>query len=260
MRDRFSRFFSFLAKPIRCGEVTLAKHVYRDLPEKSLLLFDIGFCAYTLMRQVIDGKSDFLGRAKMNRRFKKTKVLSDGSYLSKIYATDYDRIHDRNGTVVRVIEYTLDDPQRVGHGEKHRLVTTLLDEHEHPAETLIVLYHERWEEEVAIETTFQEMRAHLGLETPHGWHRNTVLRMAPCLFLLYTIILTFYDTMPHSSPHLQTRSWVGKEFITFSDMILSVRHHLWMNWVFEQVPDGVGVRKLPPTIRKLPDFGLKQAA
>jgi hypothetical protein len=150
-------FFSFLAKPIRCGEVTLAKHVYRDLPEKSLLLFDIGFCAYELMKQVIDRNSDFLGRSKMNRCFEKMGVLSDGSYLSKIYASDYDRLHDRNGTVVRVIEYTLDDPQRVGHDEMHRLVTTLVDEHEHPAETLIALYHERWEEEVAID----EAKTHL---------------------------------------------------------------------------------------------------
>lgn len=109
------------------------------------------------MKQVVDQNSDFLGRAKMNRRFAKMQVLSDGSYLSKIYATDYDRIHDRNGTVVRVIEYTLDDPERVGHGEMHRLVTTLLDEKEHPAETLIVLYHERWEEELAID----EAKTHL---------------------------------------------------------------------------------------------------
>lgn len=150
-------FFSFLAKPIRCGEVTLAKHVYRDLPAKSLLLFDMGFCAYELMKQVIDQKSDFLGRAKTNRHFRKLQVLSDGSYLSKIYASDYDRLHDRNGTTVRVIEYTLDDPQRVGHGEKHRLVTTLLSEIEHPAQTLIILYHERWEEEVAID----EVKTHL---------------------------------------------------------------------------------------------------
>lgn len=150
-------FFSFLAKPIRCGEVTMAKHVYRDLPEKSLLLFDIGFCAYALMKKVIDQNVDFLGRAKMNRRFVVFKTLSDGSYLSKIYASDYDRLHDRNGTFVRVIEYTLDDPERVGHGEMHRLVTTLVDENEHPAETLIVLYHERWEEEVAID----EAKTHL---------------------------------------------------------------------------------------------------
>ena len=150
-------FFSFLAKPIRCGEVTLAKHIYRDLPEESLLLFDIGFCAYGLMQKVVDRHSDFLGRSKMNRCFEKMKVLSDGSYLSKIYATDYDRTHDRNGTTVRVIEYTLDDPQRVGYQEHHRLVTTLLDEHEHPAETLITLYHERWEEELAID----EAKTHL---------------------------------------------------------------------------------------------------
>jgi hypothetical protein len=150
-------FFSFLAKPIRCGEVTMAKHVYRELPENSLLLFDIGFCASELMQQAIDRKSDFLGRSKLNRCFKKMQVLSDGSYLSKIYATDYDRVHDRGGQIVRVIEYTLDDPQRVGHGETHRLVTTLLDEKEHPAEALIVLYHERWEEEVAID----EAKTHL---------------------------------------------------------------------------------------------------
>jgi hypothetical protein len=144
-------FFAFLAKPIRCGEATMAKHVYRDLPEESMLLFDIGFCSYELMQKVIDQKSDFLGRAKANRCFKKMSLLSDGSYLSKIYGSDYDRLHDRNGTVVRVIEYTIDDPERVGYAEVHRLVTTLVDEQAHPAKTLIVLYHERWEEELAID-------------------------------------------------------------------------------------------------------------
>lgn len=160
-------FFSFLAKPIRCGEVTMAKHVYRELPEKSLLLFDIGFCAYELMKQVIDRDSDFLGRCKTNRCFKKMQVLSDGSYLSKIYASDYDRRHDRNGTTVRVIEYTLDDPERTGHGEMHRLVTTLIDEHEHPAETLIVLYHERWEEEIAIDEAKVHLRKSATLRSQH---------------------------------------------------------------------------------------------
>jgi hypothetical protein len=160
-------FFSFLAKPIRCGEVTMAKYVYRFLPEKSLLLFDIGFCAYELMKKVIDQNSHFLGRSKMNRRFVKDKILSDGSYLSKIYACDYDRIHDLNGTVVRVIDYTLDDPESVGHGEKHRLVTTFLDEHEHPAETLIVLYHERWEEEMAIDEAKTHLRDAATLRSQH---------------------------------------------------------------------------------------------
>lgn len=150
-------FFSFLAKPIRCGEATMARHVYRDLPDHSLLLFDIGFCGSQLMGQVMDQHSDFLGRAKPSRRFRKLQVLRDGSYLSKIYSTDYDRMHDRRGRSVRVLEYSLDDPQRPGHAQRHRLVTTLLDEQAHPARKLIVLYHQRWEEELAID----EAKTHL---------------------------------------------------------------------------------------------------
>lgn len=152
-------FFNFQVKPIRCGEATMAKHVYRGLPEKSLLFFDINFCSTELMTTVIESKSDFLGRCKWNRCFKKFEVLSDGTYLSKIYATDYDRVHDRNGTTVRVIEYTIDDPNRVGHQEKHRLLTTLVDEKAHPAEALIQLYHERWEEEVSIDEAKTHLRS-----------------------------------------------------------------------------------------------------
>lgn len=163
-------FFNFQIKPLRCGEATMAKHVYRGLPENSLLLFDIGFCATELMRMVIDGHSDFLGRSKLNRCFRKFEVLSDGTYLSKIYATDYDRVHDRNGTTIRVIEYTIDDPERVGHQERHRLLTTLVDEQAHPAETLIVLYHERWEEEVSIDEAKTHLRSkpNLRSESPRG--------------------------------------------------------------------------------------------
>jgi hypothetical protein len=40
---------------------------------------------------------------------------------------------DRDGIVVRVIRYTLADPQRVGHGEVHILITNLLDEDLYPA-------------------------------------------------------------------------------------------------------------------------------
>ena len=59
--------------------------------------------------------------------------LADGSYLAKIYRDAYDRQKDRDGIVVRVIRYTLDDPQRVGHGEEHVLITNLFDEKLYPA-------------------------------------------------------------------------------------------------------------------------------
>lgn len=87
-------------------------------------------------------------------------------------------------------------------------------------------------------------------------HRDAV----PCLFLLYSVVAVFYDTMPTSSRHLRERRWLGKEATTFSDMIISVRHHLWVEWIFTQVPGGQAVQKLSPPIRKLLDFGLTQAA
>ena len=82
---------------------------------------------------------------------------------------------DRDGIVVRVIRYTLDDPQRVGHGEEHVLITNLLDEELYPAIELIILYHERWEEELVFDEqkTHQDPRratkpAQLRSETPAG--------------------------------------------------------------------------------------------
>ena len=61
------------------------------------------------------------------------RVLADGSYLAKVYKGDYDRQKDRDGVTVRVIRYTLDDPQRVGHGEVHVLITNLLESAIYPA-------------------------------------------------------------------------------------------------------------------------------
>lgn len=71
---------------------------------------------------------------------------------------------------MRIIEYTFDDLGRPGSGETHRLLSTLLDAGRHPATRLSVLYHERWEEELAIDElkTHQRERAVLRSETPAG--------------------------------------------------------------------------------------------
>lgn len=124
------------------------------------------------------------------------------------------------------------------------------------AKAVIEMYGGRWN----IETTFQEMRSHLGLETTRGWSRQTVLRMAPCLFLLYTLVVLFYDTLPWSNPHVRQTRWVGKEAVTFSDMVVSIRHYLWTAWIFAHVPGGKAVQKLPKPIRAVLDYGLAQAA
>ena len=59
-----------------------------------------------------------------------------------------DQRHQTNGLTVRVIEYTLDEPNRPGHGEHHRLVTTWLDAQAYPAKELAVLDPDRGESEI----------------------------------------------------------------------------------------------------------------
>ncbi len=157
------------------GEQTLARQLYDRIPADALLTQDRGFFSYADWKALMALKIQLLVRVKNSLVLKKVRELSDGSYIAKIYPTTYARKKDRDGLEVRVIEYTLDDPQRTGHGETHRLITTLLDPLKYPALELITGYHERWE----IELVFDEQKTHqdpvrtekpaqLRSETPDG--------------------------------------------------------------------------------------------
>ena len=166
---------AFVVKPIRCGETTMMRALWRHLPADSLLLEDRGFFSYAQWERAQAEGVHVLARVKKDLILKPIQRLSDGSYLARIYPHGHDREKDRNGITVRVIRYKLNDPQRAGHDEEHVLVTTLLDEKRFPASQLIVLYHQRWEEELTFDEqkTHQDPRrptkpAHLRSETPAG--------------------------------------------------------------------------------------------
>jgi hypothetical protein len=150
---------AFVAKGIKekgSGEQRLAPGLFRHLSPDMLLLWDRGFFSYCLWRDVIARGTQLLARVRSRLILKPIQTLTDGSYLAKLYPREWERTRDRNGLVVRVIRYTLNDPQRVGHGEVHTLLTTLLDANVHPAVELVTLYHERWE----IELVFDEQKTH----------------------------------------------------------------------------------------------------
>jgi hypothetical protein len=159
-----------LIKPHNRGEVPMAHHLVRFLEENMLLLWDRNFLSYKLVRQVMERKAHLLARAKTGLIFKPIRRFKDRSFLAKLYPSPHHRAKDKDGILVRIIEYTFKDKGRPGSGEKHRLLTTLLDPEKHPAKELIVLYHERWEEEI----TFDEVKTHqrerpvLRSETPAG--------------------------------------------------------------------------------------------
>jgi hypothetical protein len=166
---------AFVLKPCRRGEGSMVPPLLRHLRPGMLLLCDRNFFSYRLWESLAGRGADALFRVKGGLTLEPTSVLADGSYLAKVYPSSRHRERDRGGIVVRVIRYTLDDPQRAGHRQEHRLITTLLGAQQHPAEELVVLYHERWEHEL----TFDEQKthhdprragkpAHLRSQTPAG--------------------------------------------------------------------------------------------
>jgi DDE superfamily endonuclease/Archaeal putative transposase ISC1217 len=97
------------------------------------------------------------------------------------------------------------------------------------AQRVIETYTGRW----SIETTFQELRAYLGLETTRGWKERTVLRAAPCLFGLYSVVALLYSQLPAGTDHPGAVAYRGKTEVAFSDAITAVRRQLWLEGVFE---------------------------
>jgi DDE superfamily endonuclease len=101
----------------------------------------------------------------------------------------------------------------------------------------------RW----CVETTFQEVRAHLGVETQRQWSTLAIQRTTPLLLGLFSFItlltnrLLTTDTCP-----VRTAAWYAKPAPTFSDAIALVRRALWLSAPFCTPTPSPLVHKVPP--------------
>jgi hypothetical protein len=82
----------------------------------------------------------------------------------------------------------------------------------------------RWNEEV----TFEDVRAHLGVETQRQWSALAIARTTPALLGMYSLVtlLGYQLTLDQPMP-VRTAAWYTKRTATFSDVIALVRRHLW---------------------------------
>ena len=137
------------------SEIALAKTVLSSLGKGMLCLADRNFFGFQMWNQAAATGAGLLWRIKKNMRLPCEKRLPDGSYLSRIYASQKDQRRGTKGVLVRVIDYRLEGVE--GAEPMYRLVTTILDHEPAPAAELAALYHQRWE----IETAFDELKTHL---------------------------------------------------------------------------------------------------
>jgi hypothetical protein len=91
------------------------------------------------------------------------------------------------------------------------------------AEQIIGFYVSRWN----IEVTFEEIRAHLGLETQRHWSVRAIERTTPGLFGLFSLVVLMAQRLHPQTLPLQESGWYSKEEATFSDVLAAVRGHLW---------------------------------
>jgi hypothetical protein len=121
---------------------------------------------------------------------------------------------------------------------------------------IVECYTRRW----SIETTFQECREYLKLESTKGYCQTTVLRLTPCLLGLYTAIVLLYLQLPKTASTLGAVCWRGKSTVTFSDMVTCVRRALWEQWVFHTQDDPQEFSKLSRSLQETILYGLAPAA
>ena len=81
-----------------------------------------------------------------------------------------------------------------------------------------------------IETTFQEVREHLGVETQRQWSDLAILRTTPALLGLYSLVALWAHGLmvdPDTAVRSHPAAWYNKSLPTFSDAIATVRRVLW---------------------------------
>jgi hypothetical protein len=81
-----------------------------------------------------------------------------------------------------------------------------------------------------VETTFQEVRTHLGVETQRQWSDLAILRTTPALLGLFSLITVWADGLVRDTTTAlrpNAAAWYRKQEPTFSDAIAAVRRVLW---------------------------------
>jgi hypothetical protein len=143
--------------PYAVSERRGGKRLLRSVCADMLVMWDRGFHDYDMLYGVRSRGAHVLARLPAHVKPELVEVLPDGTWLAYIRPSDPSR-RQTECLLVRVIDYTIDDPARPGHAQHHRLITTLLDPTVYPARDLIVLYHERWEVEITLDEVKVQQR------------------------------------------------------------------------------------------------------
>lgn len=132
------------------------------------------------------------------------------------------------------------DPQEAF--EPQALVTTCLT---HTPHQMVEWFVRRWRMEV----TFEEARAHLGIETQRQWNDWAIGRTTPALFGLYSLVtLMAHEIFQAEGQAFRTAAWYAKTLPTFSDALAVIRRELWRTCHFSMSAFTEEMVKIPRSV------------
>ena len=113
-----------------------------------------------------------------------------------------------------------------------------------PVEQILNWYVGRWN----IEVTFEEVRAHLGLETQRQWSVRAIERTTPCLLGIFSLVVLMGKVLHPEKLPLAESGWYQKEEATFSDVLGAVRGHLWGAMNYTGSAQSASLRLIPEAL------------
>jgi hypothetical protein len=112
----------------------------------------------------------------------------------------------------------------------------------HTPAQMLTWFVQRW----PLEVTFEEARAHLGMETQRQWSDRAIARTTPALLSLYSIItLTTQLLLEPGATCMRSTAWYRKTRPTFADAIALVRRHLGEHLHFSMSPQETDLINIP---------------
>ena len=100
-----------------------------------------------------------------------------------------------------------------------------------------------------LEVTFEEARAHLGIETQRQWNDLAIVRSTPLLFALFSLVTLLANTLIKDQTKIvRTAAWYAKEQPTFSDALALVRRCGWSSCHFQMSHLEADIVKIPRSL------------
>lgn len=107
---------------------------------------------------------------------------------------------------------------------------------------IIAWFVRRWQ----METTFEEARRHLGVETQRQWTDTAIRRTTPALLGLFSLVTLLAHPHLTASPcQIRQAAWYRKRVPTFADALALVRQEIWAHETFRISSDETEMVQVP---------------